>query len=604
MATGTTAALRTLNELVFLCRERGKAEVQRYKQDGAWHSISGEQFYRRVARLALTLQELGVRPGDRVALLSENRPEWSMADLAIMSSGAITVPLYTTLTPATCRYILAESECRVVFVSNSDFAEKISGCWPDLPRLEHLLTFGGPVTRRVDGQIVASSGLGSLTFDRDELTAEQAGRFEAAAAAARPGELATIVYTSGTTGTPKGVMLSHDNIVSNILATPTELVDSSDLALSFLPLSHIYERMVDFVYLHRGVPIAYAESIETVPQNLLEVRPTVVAAVPRFFEKMYARVRESVGQAPAPRRKLFWWAMGVGTEVFRRRLTGRPVPALLAIQHRLADRLVFHKLRARLGGRIKCFISGSAPLSAELAEFFNSAGVTVCEGYGLTETSPVVACTLPSRVRPGAVGPPIEGVEVRIAADGEILVRGPNVMHGYYQQTGETARVLRDGWFYTGDIGEITPEGDLRITDRKKDLLKTAGGKFVAPQPIENRLRASAYIANAVVFGDRRRFVTALLAPDLAAIEAWARQHGFTWDSPPEWIAHPDVRALLQREVDAVNAELAQFEQVKRFALLEKDFSIEAGELTPTMKVRRRHVEEQHRDLIESLYAE
>ena len=603
-------ALRTLNDIIFLVAGREYRETLQYKRGAAWVSLQARELFRQVVWMARGLERLGIGPGDRVALLSENRPEWAIADFAILGRGAVTVPLYPTLPAASCEYILQDSGARAIVVSNTVQLEKIRSAWDRLPQLRFAVAMEGvPVNVAPFRPFSDDAGEKRLLAWRDlvgdaELASAERARFEGVARTVRPEDLASIIYTSGTTGTPKGVMLTHANIVSNVLAVSADLLQPDDLALSFLPLSHIYERMVDYTYLYNGVPIAYAESIEAVPQTLLEVRPTVVCAVPRFFEKMHTRVMDSLRQAPAPRRWLFWWAVGVGREMLRCRVHEQRLPTGLALRHALAERLVFRRLRARLGGRIRFFLSGGAPLAPELSEFFNAAGVEVCEGYGLTETSPVIATNLPSRNRPGTVGRCVPGVEVRIAGDGEILVQGPNVMKGYYNQPEETTQVLQDGWFHTGDIGELTSEGDLRITDRKKDLLKTAGGKYVAPQPIENRLRASPYLLNAVLVGDRRPYVVALLVPDFDRLAELARQRGLPGGSPTEMAHNEQVCVLLQQQVDAVNAELAPFEQIKRFALLERDFSIECGELTPTMKVRRRVVEQQYRAAVESLYGE
>ena len=608
-AETSTSALRTLNDIILLIAGREYREALRHKRAGAWVSIQAREMFRQVVWLARGLERLGVVSGDRVALLSDNRPEWAVADFGILGRGGVTVPLYPTLPAHSCEYILQDSGACGIVVSNKAQLEKICSVWDRLPRLRWAVA--------MEGVPVSAAPFRPFSDDADEkrqlawrdlvgdaaLASAEGARFAQTARAVRPEDLASIIYTSGTTGTPKGVMLTHANIVSNVLAS-ANLFQPDDLALSFLPLAHIYERTVDYTYLYNDVPIAYAESIEAVSQNLLEVRPTVLAAVPRFFEKMHGRVMDAVRQAPAPRRWLFRWAVGVGQQALRRRVADQQLPTGLSLRHALAERLVFGRLRARLGGRIRFFLSGSAPLSPALSEFFNGAGVTVCEGYGLTETSPVVATNVPGRNRPGTVGRPLAGVEVRIAEDGEILVRGPNVMKGYYNQPEETAQVLKDGWFHTGDIGELTSEGDLRITDRKKDLFKTAGGKYVAPQPIENRMRACPYLLNAVLVGDRRPYVVALLVPDFDKLAEFARQRGLPCSSPGELARHEQVHALLQREVDAVNAELARFEQIKRFVVLERDFSIESGELTPTMKVRRRVVVQQYRDAVESLYGE
>lgn len=604
-------AISTLNDLTLLIAERNAPEVMRYKRDGEWHSLSAAEALRQIVRVARGLQRMGVAPGDRIALLSENRPEWALADFAILGCGAVNVPLYTTLPAESCEYILRNSGASVMFVSSKALLEKVRSVWDKLPELKHAIVFDRPAgSVSVFSSNVAAAGgppremaWKDLVGDPMLATAEIA-HFEKQARAVKPDDLASIIYTSGTTGTPKGVMLTHHNIVSNIIGAPVEVIGPSDLALSFLPLSHIYERTADYVYLYYAVPIAYAESIDAVAQNLLEIRPTVAAAVPRLFEKVYARVLEKISKASWPRRKLFWWGVAVGREALKRRIAGQPVDGALALKYKIADALVFRKLRARLGGRLRYFVSGSAPLAPELAEFFNAIGVPVCEGYGLTETSPVVAANVPSSIRPGTVGRPLRNVEVRIADDGEILVRGPNVMKGYYNLPEETARTIVDGWLHTGDIGEFTPDGCLRVTDRKKDLLKTAGGKFIAPQPIENRLRQSRWISNAVVVGDRRPYAVALIVPNFERLADFARERGIVYSSPSELARHEAVRELIQRELDAINAHLAHFETIKRFLLLDRDFSIDSGELTPTLKVRRRIVEQQLRDRIEALYAD
>ena len=594
-------AMTTLNDLVFKIARRDAPEVLRYKRAGAWVSISAREAYSTVVRMSAALKRLGLRKGDRVAVWSENRPEWTLADLAVLACGAATVPLYPTLTAAACEYMLRDSGSRVIFLSRPEHLEKMHGCWARLPELERAVLFGGQAPAGMSAARVLRweelVGWGHI-----DPVSEEAKEYETSARAVGPDDLASIVYTSGTTGEPRGVLLTHDNIVSNVLAVPLEFIGPSDVALSFLPLSHIYERMVFYTFLHHGIPVAYAESNEAVPQNLLEVRPTLATAVPRFFEKLHSRIMGNLHQGSWPRRKLFWWAASVGRQELACRVAGRPAPGGLRLRHRLADRLVFRRLRRRLGGRLRCFLSGGGPLSPQLAEFFTAVNVMVCEGYGLTETSPVVTCNVPSRPRPGTTGRPLEGVEVRIAADGEILVRGRNVMKGYHNRPEETAQAIVDGWLHTGDIGELTAEGDLRVTDRKKDLLKTAAGKLVAPQPIENLLRSLPYISNAVVVGDRRRHIAALLVPDFQRLSEFACASGLDGASPAALIRHPLVRNLIERQVDQINAGLAPFEQIKRFALLADDFSIAAGNLTPTFKVRRRIVEEEYSEIVAELY--
>jgi long-chain acyl-CoA synthetase len=527
------------------------------KTDGAWRAISTAEFDRRVRACAAALAGAGIGPGDRVAILSYNRVEWAVVDWACQLLGAADVPIYTTLPEEPVNYILRDSGARAVFVENAEQAAKVNA---------------GPSVVSFDpapGVEPFEAFLGRAAGDPPE-------------ARVSPEDLATLIYTSGTTGEPKGVMLTHRNLVSNLKAACAPLdLGPGDVALSFLPLSHIFERILDYAYFAHGAQIAYAEHIDRVSDNLLEVRPTVMGAVPRFYEKVYSRIREAVAALPPWRRRLFEWARRVGAEEAALRRRGRPVPLGLRLRFALARRLVLRKFAARVGGRMRYFISGGAPLPPDVAEYLFSLGFTILEGYGLTETSPVLTLNRPGDIKLGTVGKPLDGVEIRIAPDGEILARGPNIMKGYHNKPAETAEVLRDGWFATGDIGEFDEEGFLKITDRKKDLLKTAGGKYVAPQPIENRLKLHRAILNAVVVGDRRRFPAALIVPAPGA-----------------------AREEIQEAVDEVNRSLAPFEKIKKFALLDRDFTIEAGEVTPTLKVRRRIVEERHRSVIDALYAE
>ncbi|MGH9803865.1 MAG: AMP-dependent synthetase/ligase, partial [Candidatus Acidiferrales bacterium] len=557
-------------------------------------------FLHRAAALAATLQRLGVKKGDRVGLFSENRPEWSIADFALLGLGALNVPVYPAESVDRLTFILRHSEARLCFVSGADQFEKVKAAWNNLPHLEAIIPFV-PVGDAPSGRRVVSWA---------EAAPESAGPsalagFERTARSLAPADLATLIYTSGTTGTPKGALLTQNNFASNVLGVQAVLpYGGDDTALSLLPLCHIFERTNLYAYLTQGTSIAYAESFDNVADNLLEVRPTVMAVVPRFFEKLYARLMEKVQAAPAPRRKLFDWAVAVGRRATPYRLDARPLPFALALQYRLAEALVYRKLRAQLGGRIRCIISGGAPLARGLNEFFHALGLTIFEGYGLTETSPVISVNVPGAARLGTVGRPIPGVEVKIADDGEILSRGPHIMAGYFKNPEATAETIRDGWFYTGDIGALDPDGFLAVTDRKKDLFKTAGGKFIAPQPLENRLKQSPYIQNAVVIGDRRKFAVVLLVPNQKTLEQFAAERGLAHRSPAELYALPAVRAVLQAEVDSVNEHLAQYEKLKRFALLEHDFTFDAGQLTYTQKLRRRQIEEQYRDLIESLFAD
>ncbi len=546
-----------------------------------------------MARLALALERLGARPGDRVALLSENSPEWAIADFACICRGTISVPIYPTLLPAHCEYILKDSGACAIFVSTPEQLSKIESIRSAVPDLKTVILFRG---QPPEGVLALADLMGT-----EPLAQEEDRRLEEMARAIGPEDLFSILYTSGTTGIPKGVMLTHHNICSNVQSAPAT-VGPEDLALSFLPLSHVYERMVDYAYLYRGAGIAYVERIDEVPRALLEVRPTLMAAVPRFFEKLYSRIMEGVRAAPPARQKLFWWAVGVGKRALPYRLGRRRMPPWLALEHAVAERLVFRRLRERVGGRLRVVTSGSAPLAPELAEFFLACGLTVCEGYGLTETSPVLTANLPESIKIGTVGRPIPGVEVKIAEDGEILVRGPNIMKGYYNLPEETSRALEGGWLHTGDIGRLDEDGYLIITDRKKDLQKTAGGKFVAPQPIENKLRTNPYILNAVVLADRRKFVSAIVVGNLEKLAEVAREQGLAFSSPAELARNPKILEFMEKQVEETTAGLAPYERVKKILLLEKDFSIEDGLLTPTMKVRRSKIEEQFRERIDALY--
>jgi long-chain acyl-CoA synthetase len=571
----------------------------RIRRDGRWTDLSYGELAERVQAASVGLRELGIRDGDRVAILSENRPEWAIADYACLAARCTNVPIYPTLPARQAEYILHDSGAVALLVSSVEQLEKALAIRERLPALRHIVAFdaGARGPRVLGFDELLACGRAALARHPD---------WQARALRVTPDDLATLIYTSGTTGDPKGVMLTHGNIASNV-TTCVGLFDFSrnDECLSFLPLSHIFERMFGhYSMFHAGVLINYAGSIETVPSDMQERRPTMMASVPRLYEKIYARVLDSVRASPAPRRRIFAWARRVGEEWVERTLAGAPIPATLAFQRRLADRLVFAKLRARTGGRIRFFISGGAPLSPEIAKFFFAAGMPILEGYGLTETSPVMAVNTFSRTKLGTVGRPIPGVEVRIADDGEIITRGPNVMRGYFGKPQATADAIdADGWFHTGDIGLLDAEGYLRITDRKKDLIVTAGGKNIAPQPIENLAKSSKFVSNAVMLGDRRPFPIMLVVPSVEPLKAWAVRHGLPADDLERLVSLPDVQTKVEREIRKTLRDLAQFEMPKKFLLLPRDFSVEGGELTPTLKVRRRIVEERHRAAIEELYS-
>ena len=563
-----------------------------------WQNISSDELLRRTAGLSQALFELGVKPGDRVGLFAGNRPEWHTADFAITGNGGVTVPVYFKESPERAAYILKHSEAKVVFVAGSDQLISLLAIRTELSQLEHI--------------IVADAG-DQLPADclRYETLIALAGGAEVAAYRMRasqvlPGQLASIIYTSGTTGEPKGVMLTHTNFCSNVTDVGCDfaLRPSEDVAISFLPLAHVYGRTLDYIYLFQGVPVAYVEAVESVAQALKEIEPTVMAAVPRVFEKIYAKLMEQGGAAAGFRKKIFAWAMRVSERAAVWRCGDSTAGPLLKLQWRLADKLVFAKIREGTGGRLRIVSSGGAPLSKSLAEFFWSVGIPIYQGYGLTETSPIVSSNFPHN-RVGSSGLPIPNCEVKAADDGEILVRGPMIMQGYYKRPEATREVIdEDGWFHTGDIGYLDKDNYLFITDRMKDLLKTSAGKYVAPQPIENSLKNSPYILNAMVVGDRRKFIVALVVPNCKLISAKAAESGVTISCSEEVAEHPFTRTLVHAEIQRLTANLAQYETIKRFALLPSDFTFDNGALTFTMKLKRRVVEEQYRDVIESLYAD
>jgi long-chain acyl-CoA synthetase len=534
--------------------------------------------------------------------MSESRPEWLLADMAILIQGGVVVPVYSTLTPAQAKYIIQDAGARIAFVSTAEQLEKIQRIRHELPTLEAVIVFEAPEkasTSVLSLDAVAARGHARLMGEWG------VGRaFRDTAREVRPEQLATIIYTSGTTGEPKGVMLTHRNLVSNLIAGHAIVpVNDTDTSLSFLPLSHSFERLVSYVYLANGVTIVFAESMETVGKDLVAVRPTVMTGVPRVYEKFQARIFERGAALPQPRRTLFHWGVKVARARARAGAPGQPVGGLLGLESAVADRLVFSKIRASVGGRLRCLVSGSAPLPLEVAEFFAGIGLPITEGYGLTETSPIVTANPMGAPRLGTVGKAIPGVEVRIAEDGEILVRGPNVMRGYYNKPDDTAAVLKDGWFHTGDIGALDADGFLRITDRKKDLLVTSGGKKIAPQPIEATLKRSPLVAEAVLLGDRRRFAAVLIVPDFTALERRLKDLGRPPADRDVLVRRDDVVALYDEIVEALNRELSQFERIKKFRILPREFSIESGELTPTMKVKRKAVEQHWGGAIEEMYA-
>ncbi|HMA44796.1 MAG TPA: long-chain fatty acid--CoA ligase [Gemmatimonadales bacterium] len=592
----------TLTELFFTAVDRyagNRAAALRAKVGGTWRAITHRELGDRVVAVSLGLREIGIAPGDRVSILAETRPEWAIADYACLCAQAADVPIYPTLTARQTEYILKDSGAAAVFCSTAEQVAKVAEIRRNLPALRHVIVFDAGAKRD-----------GVLTLDELEAKGRAVAgahpRVREEALAVPSDAIATLIYTSGTTGDPKGVILTHHNIWSNVQGGLQALpLQPTDECLAMLPLSHVYERMVDYTLLSAGVIINYAESFDKVAQNLGEVRPTIVLSVPRLYEKVYARVLENALSGSGLKRRIFLWAKRAGEDWATLVLDQRPIPAGLALKHKIADRLVFAKLRARTGGRIRYFISGSAPLSPEIAKFFFSAGLPVLEGYGLTETSPVLTLNPWTRPRIGTVGVVFPDVQLKIAADGEILAKGPNVMQGYYNKPEATAEAIdAEGWFHTGDIGELDADGYLKITDRKKDLIKTAGGKFIAPQPIENQVKLNKFVANAVLLGDKRKFSIILVVPNFETLEPWATAQGLAFGSRRELIALPAVRKKMEAEVEGTMGDLAHFERPKKVVLLEQDFTIESGELTPTLKVKRRVVEKNYAPVIDAAYAE
>lgn len=591
----------TLTQIFFDAVDRyDKPDALQVRIGGRYEPISHRTLATRVRHTAIGLTRLGLAPGERVAILSENRPEWAIADFACLTARLTDVAVYPTLPASQVEFILRDAGASVVFVSSAEQVAKIAAVRERLPALRTVISFD---SFRPDGADLTLQELEQTGSDIDNDDTEREHR--ATALSVRPDDIATLIYTSGTTGEPKGVALTHDNIFSNVEAA-RRVVDfrGSDVGLSFLPLSHIFERMAGhYLMFATGTSIAYAESIEAVPHNMLEVRPTIMVSVPRLYEKMYARVLDSATSGGAAKGAIFTWSRKIADRWADETLAGRDPGRFLSARYAIAQRLVFSKLRARTGGRLRFFVSGGAPLAPEINKFFYAAGLTILEGYGLTETSPVITVNTPNAFRIGTVGKPIDGVTVAVAEDGEILARGPNVMAGYHNRPDATTEAIdADGWFHTGDIGELR-DGFLSITDRKKELIVTAGGKNIAPQPIENRIKQNRYVSQAVLVGDRRKFPIVLVAPNFEQLERWAAYKKLSWEGRDQLIALPDVRAKMEREVLEPLTDLARFETPKKVVLMADELSLERGELTPTLKVKRRVVDQHFRAAIDEVYA-
>jgi long-chain acyl-CoA synthetase len=568
------------------------------KKEGKYVPISTEEFADRVKCFSLGLRDLGLEAGDKLIILSENRPEWVISDVANLCLGGITVPIYTSLIPEQIKYIIDDSDAKIVVVSDQSQWQKIEAIKSELTKITSYIT------------CLSEAPEGVLTFAQvlergRKMDKQNPGLFEKMALEVKPDAIASIIYTSGTTGPPKGVMLTHSNIFSNVKTCSSLLpFKNTDTVLSFLPLSHILERMGMFVYLYNGMSIGFAESIDTLGENLLEVRPHIMVNVPRVLEKIYAKVIDNVQVSSSLKRKIFFWALKVGKKYGRKKILNQPISKILQFKRNLANKLVFSKVYAKTGGRVRFFLCGGAPLSKDIGEFFYAIGLTVIEGYGLTETSPVITANTFENLKFGTVGKPIPGVDVRIDEDGEILTKGPHVMNGYYKKEAASREVFEGGWFHTGDIGHFDEEGFLVITDRKKDIIVTSGGKNVAPQPIEGILNLSPYISTVLVIGDSRKFISALVVPNFEKLEEYARQNNISFEDHCDLVKKEEIVRFIQEQMDRSAPNLASYEKVKKIALLNKEFEIEKGEITPTLKVKRNIVEEKYRGLIDAMYRE
>ena len=580
---------QTLNDIFFAIVERRQDRVMLVREGSEWVPVSSQEFYRDVAGVARAFNQWGLVKGDRLAILSENRLEWAVTDFASLLLGLAVVPIYSTLTAQQTAYILRDSGARVVAVSTEKQLEKVLSI-KDQTAIEKIVLMDPAETPdAVHMQRLMHKG--------------PAGRdpeLDARAHAITPDDLASIIYTSGTTGTSKGVQLTHGNLTSNVLNSLHGFeLHPGQVSVSFLPLSHVTARHADIALLHHGVTLAYCSFLEELPQVLLEVRPTIFVAVPRVYEKIYGQVEQKIkGLA---KKTIYRWALSVG-RTQRPKILAGVEPASLA--WKLAHKLVFSQVRARMGGRVEIFVSGRAPLGKELAAWYASIGIRIHEGYGLTETSPVIAINTPRAHKMGTVGRPLPNVEVQIAHDLEILVRGPSIFRAYWNRPEETRDAFVDGWFKTGDIGNLDEDGFLSVTDRKKDMLKTSGGKFIAPQPVENSLKLNALIGTAVVLGDRRKFASVIISPAFPLLEEWARANHILFSSREELVDHPKVKALYQGIVGEVNRGLARYETLKKILLVPDEFTASDGTLTPTLKLRRRAVEVRYREQIDELYRE
>jgi long-chain acyl-CoA synthetase len=595
-------APQTLAELfLFGAAKNNRSDALNYKTGGEWKKISSDEMIVRAENIALGLYSIGLRRGDRAALLAANSPEWTLTDAGCQFAGVVDVPVYTTLAPDAVRYIIEDCGARLFFLQNVETFEHIKEILPECKSLENLVFF------EAENDLPENAvSLADLEKAGEKLKAENPELLKSLIAAVEPNDVATLIYTSGTTGESKGVMLSHANILANVLGVGANFAFSEkDVPISILPLSHIFERSGTYVYIFGGMSVFYAESVEKAADNLREVRPTIFGGVPRIFEKAYARAKAKAAQKSPVKEAIFDWAIEIGKIYAAKTERRERIPRLLAAKHGIADALVFSKFREFFGGRLRFCITGGAAISDDITLIFTGAGVRLMQGYGLTETSPVVSTNTPMASRTGTVGKPVENVSVRIASDGEIEVSGANVMLGYYNNPEATREVFtEDGWFKTGDIGRIDADGFLIITDRKKELFKTSGGKYIAPSPIEQLIKSSKFVSQVVLIGNEKKFPAALIVPNFEQLASYAKYKNLEIETAAEFCAHPRIVDLFERQIRERTKNLSQFERVKKFALLENELTVEGGELTPTLKIKRRIVDEKYRDVIEKLYAD
>ena len=595
---------KTIPELFeYLTEDYGKKNdrpVMYKKINDKFEGIKYSEFKVETERFAFGLAALGVKKDDKIAIISENRPEWVYADMAILGLGAVDVPIYPSLTAESIEFILINSEAKGVIISNKFQLNKILKIRENLNHLQFTILLN---EKDIVPDLSAVYIFKEVQEMGDIYKNNHPHHFIESRKQVNENDVCTIIYTSGTTGEPKGVVLTHKNILSNVhAALECFPIYDTDSFLSFLPLCHIFERMAGYYTgFSAGCKIYFAESIESVAQNLIEVKPTILTSVPRLFERIYSKVIKNVESQKPVKQKIFYWAANVGRKYINAQQNGKVSP-VLAAQHKIADALVFKKLREKTGGKLRFFISGGAALAKDLGVFFEAAGIKIREGYGLTESSPVIAANRVDDFKFGTVGKPFPGVEIKIAPDGEILARGPNIMQGYFKNKKETDAVIKDGWLYTGDIGEFDSKGYLRITDRKKHLFKTSAGKYIAPAPIENLFLTSKYIDQFILIGDRRTFLSALIVPDFEAIKEYADSRNIPYGNVEDLIKKKEIYDLIDKDMSQFQKKLANYERVRKFKLLEKPFTLESGEITPSLKIKRKFVEERYQHLIEEMY--